>query len=95
MCFNWLDQTATTSRYPEALSVGMIPFVWQNYDENNTYNIDSWQRITDYDMLKDKMMQLRNDALKLNYLNIEVTIKKCYYHKKNILNFFSIKMDVF
>ena len=43
LCFNWIDQTATTSRYPEALSIGMIPFVWQDYDSNNTYNIDSWQ----------------------------------------------------
>ena len=39
LCFNWIDQTATTSRYPEALSIGMIPFVWQDYDSNNTYTV--------------------------------------------------------
>ena len=49
LCFNWLDETATTSRYPEALSIGIIPFVWQNYDINNTYNIDPWQRVQTFE----------------------------------------------
>ena len=35
LCFNWIDNTATTSRYIEALAVGMIPFVWRDYDINN------------------------------------------------------------
>ena len=51
MCFNWKDETATTSRYVEALAIGMIPFVWRQYDKNNTYNIDPWQRIEDFDDL--------------------------------------------
>ena len=45
LCFNWKDPTATTSRYPEALSVGIIPFVWKDYDIHNTYKIDDWQRV--------------------------------------------------
>jgi hypothetical protein len=41
--------------------LGMIPFVWQNYDINNTYNIEPEQRITDFDDLKDKITLLNND----------------------------------
>ncbi len=96
LCFNWLDQTATTSRYPEALSVVMIPFVWQNYDENNTYNIDSWQRIVDYDMLKDKMMQLRNDAFFETKLSeYRSNYKEVLLSQEEYFKLFSIKMDVF
>jgi len=54
LCFNWIDQTATTSRYPEALSIGMIPFVWRDYDSNNTYNIDDWQRVSSSEELVEK-----------------------------------------
>ena len=61
LCFNWLDETATTSRYPEALSIGMIPFVWQNYDINNTYNIDPWQRVHTAEELEEKIITLRNE----------------------------------
>ena len=62
LCFNWIDQTATTSRYPEALSIGMIPFVWQDYDSNNTYNIDPWQRVNSPEELIDKSIQLRDKS---------------------------------
>ena len=60
LCFNWLDETATTSRYPEALSIGMIPFVWENYDKNNTYNIDDWQRVFTFEDFKNKAIQLKD-----------------------------------
>ena len=63
LCFNWLDPTATTSRYPEALSIGMIPFVWGDYDKNNTYNIDDWQRVKTFEEFKDKILQLRDENL--------------------------------
>ena len=36
VCFNWKDPTATTSRYVESLAVGLIPFVWGEYDINNS-----------------------------------------------------------
>ena len=62
LCFNWIDQTATTSRYPEALSIGMIPFVWQNYDSNSTYNIDPWQRVNSPEEFIDKAIQLRDES---------------------------------
>ena len=60
VCFNWKDMTATTSRYVEALAVGLIPFVWGEYDKNNTYNIDPWQRVNSFEEFKDKCLELRS-----------------------------------
>ena len=60
LCFNWIDPSATTSRYPEALSIGIIPFVWRDYDINNTYNIAEWQRVQEFEELHEKIHQLRN-----------------------------------
>ena len=64
LCFNWLDPTATTSRYPEAMSVGLVPFVWGDYDINNTYNIDDWQRVSTFKDLREKILSL--DETQLN-----------------------------
>ena len=63
LCFNWIDPTATTSRYPEALSIGMIPFVWRDYDINNTYNIDDYQRVSSFGDLKERILQLRDETV--------------------------------
>jgi hypothetical protein len=60
LCFNWLDPHATTSRYPEALSIGIVPFVWQDYDIDNTYNIDPWQRVQTFEELEEKILELRD-----------------------------------
>ena len=68
LCFNWIDQTATTSRYPEALSIGMIPFVWKDYDSNNTYNIDPWQRVNSSEEFTDRALQLRDKSFFENKL---------------------------
>ena len=62
LCFNWKDPAATTSRYVEALAIGMIPFVYKNYDENNTYNIDEWQRVHDFEEFRDKINMLKDPA---------------------------------
>lgn len=64
LCFNWLDETATTSRYPEALSIGIVPFVWQNYDINNTYNIDPWQRVNTSEEFIEKTLMLRDESFR-------------------------------
>lgn len=64
LCFNWLDETATTSRYPEALSIGIVPFVWQNYDINNTYNIDPWQRVNTSEEFIEKTLMLRDEGFR-------------------------------
>jgi hypothetical protein len=63
LCFNWLDPQATTSRYPEALSIGMIPFVWQDYDIDNTYNIDPWQRVQTFEELEERILELRDEEV--------------------------------
>ena len=68
LCFNWLDPHATTSRYPEALAIGMIPFVWQDYDIDNTYNIDPWQRVQTFEELEERILMLRDNNLFENKL---------------------------
>tara|TARA_B100000214_G_scaffold372855_1_gene351934 strand:+ start:473 stop:1453 length:981 start_codon:yes stop_codon:yes gene_type:complete len=60
LCFNWIDQSATTSRYPEALSIGIVPMVWKDYDSNNTYNIDDWQRVSSSEEFVEKVLQLKD-----------------------------------
>ena len=64
----------------------MIPFVWKQYDNNNTYNIDDWQRIEDFDDLKSKVMDLRNEHLllrrleeyRMNYGRVLLTLDEYY-----------------
>ena len=94
LCFNWLDPTATTSRYPEALSIGMIPFVWQDYDVNNTYNIDDWQRVEEFEELKDKIIQLRDEDFfedkleecRTNYERVLLTEDKYFQQFSDMMN---------
>jgi hypothetical protein len=75
LCFNWRDPTATTSRYPEALSVGLVPLVWQDYDKNNTYSITDWQRIDSFETLKQRIQELQNDEI----YNQAITDFNSYY----------------
>lgn len=63
ICFNWKDENATTSRYPEALAIGLVPFVWRKYDNNNTYNISDWQRVWSFADYREKALLLKNDAI--------------------------------
>ena len=93
LCFNWKDPTATTSRYPEALSVGIIPFVWKDYDINNTYLIDDFQRVNSFEEFKDKVLTLRTDfdTLLEEYRN---NYKKVLLSKDEYLKLFSEKMNL-
>ena len=93
LCFNWKDPTATTSRYPEALSVGIIPFVWKDYDINNTYLIDDFQRVNSFEELKEKVLTLRTDfdTLLEEYRN---NYKKVLLSKEEYLKLFSEKMNL-
>ena len=94
LCFNWIDQTATTSRYPEALSIGMIPFVWQDYDSNNTYNIDLWQRITSPEELVEKALLLRNqDFFEKKLEEYRTNYSKVLLSQDNYFKLFSEKMN--
>jgi len=86
LCFNWIDPHATTSRYPEALSIGMIPFVWLDYDIDNTYNIDPWQRVQTFEELRENILELRDDNIfyekldkyRENYYNVLLTEDEYY-----------------
>ena len=95
LCFNWLDPTATTSRYPEALSIGMIPFVWGDYDKNNTYNIDDWQRVNRFEDLEHRIKQLRNDALHtMKLTEYRNNYKKVLLSEEEYFKLFSDKMNL-
>lgn len=62
LCFNWPGYDEfTTSRYSEALGFGIIPFVWQNYDCNNTLVSQEWQRVFSFADLEKKIKELDND----------------------------------
>ena len=88
LCFNWLDETATTSRYVEALAIGIVPFVWRNYDCNNTYRIDKWQRCYTFEEFLEKSLELRDDSFREakleeyrnNYAEVHLT-EEGYYEE--------------
>ena len=88
LCFNWKDPTSTTSRYPEALSVGIIPFVWKDYDCNNTYRISDFQRVQSFEELKERVIHLRDEntfnSKLLEYRNnyAEVLLSEYEYFKQ-------------
>ena len=88
LCFNSKDPTATTSRYPEALSVGIIPFVWKDYDCNNTYRISDFQRVQSFEELKERVIHLRDEntfnSKLLEYRNnyAEVLLSEYEYFKQ-------------
>ena len=61
----------------------MIPFVYQNYDENNTYNIDDWQRVQDFDEFREKVIELKNPSVMADKLDEyrRITKRFCYPKK--------------
>jgi hypothetical protein len=58
LCFNWLSNTATTSRYIEAIACGMIPLVWKDYDCTGIFVHTDWQRVHSKEEALDKIKQL-------------------------------------
>lgn len=58
LCFNWMNPKATTSRYVEAVACGVIPFVWDNYDEDNLFVASDWQRVRSFDEYLDRYKDL-------------------------------------
>ena len=95
LCFNWIDQTATTSRYPEALSIGIIPMVWRDYDTNNTYNIDDWQRVSSSEEFIEKVLELRDPKVfdsklkeyRNNYKKVLLSEEEYYKEFKNKMDY--------
>jgi len=94
LCFNWIDPTATTSRYGESLSIGIIPMVWSQYDVNNTYNIDDWQRVTSSEEFVEKAVMLRDkDFFNSKLEQYRNNYKKVLLSEKGYYNVFSKKMN--
>ena len=82
LCFNWLDSTATTSRYHEAIACGILPFVWKNYDCNNTLVADQWQRVESVEELYDKIPEVDKRFNDIEKYYIENTMKpKSWYYE--------------
>lgn len=101
LCFNWLDPTATTSRYPEALSIGMVPFVWRDYDKDNTYNIDPFQRVKTFEELQGKIRSLQegdgkgHDQTNKLVERYRENYAKVLLSEKEYFDQFSYMMDTF
>jgi len=93
LCFNWLDPASSTARYPEALSIGMVPFVWRGYDSQNTYNIDPFQRVDSFEEFKKKVLTLDQncDSLVEQYRN---NYKKVLLTEDEYFELFSKKMNL-
>jgi len=94
LCFNWLDETATTSRYVEALAIGIVPMVWRSYDVNNTYVIDDWQRVKTFEEFETKAMMLRDDKFheerleiaRKNYAKVHLSEEEYYKEFERMMN---------
>jgi len=71
LCFNWKSDTATTSRYHEAIACDVIPMVWKNYDSTGILVKDDWQRVSSVEELHDKMTEH-------NYINKILSITNSY-----------------
>ena len=93
-----MDENATTSRYIEALAIGIIPFVWCTqdfqYDKNDTYNIDVWQRVRSVEELLWKIEWLRDDDFfKAKLREYRKNYRKVLLSKKQYSEEFNKKMD--
>ena len=94
LCFNWINPAATTSRYVESLSIGIIPMVWSQYDVNNTYNIDDWQRVTSSEEFVEKSVLLRDKDFFNNKLEeYRENYKRVLLSEKEYFELFSNKMN--
>lgn len=83
LCFNWLDSTATTSRYHEAIACGIFPFVWKDYDVNNTIVADQWQRVNTIEELYEKLPEVETRYPQiLQHYNHNVLKPKSWYYEK-------------
>lgn len=78
LCWNWMDPKATTSRYCEAIGLEIIPYVWENYDVENSYGEIPEQRISKlevfYDAVENKKLEFAD--IKNNFLKTIVPKKR-------------------
>jgi len=73
----------------------MIPFVFGNYDKNNTYNIDPWQRITSAEEVIEKIFLLRNqDFFEKKLEEFRANYSKVLLSQEEYFELFSKKMHL-
>ena len=89
LCFNWKDNTATTSRYHEALACGVIPMVYGLYDSTGILVKDDWQRVESAKELHKKIM---NTNYREKYNQIHNIYKKSLLTKDQIYDSFESKL---
>ena len=83
ICFNWLDPNATTSRYHESLACGIFPFVWKDYDKQNTIVASKFQRISSVDEFYEKLPEVNERFSEVENHYIAHTLKsKDWYYKQ-------------
>ena len=83
LCFNWIDQTALTGRYHEALACDIFPFVWKDYDTHNILVVDGFQRISSIVELVEKIKEVKENKewlkrIKKDFLE-RIPTEKGYY----------------
>ena len=66
LCFNWIDQTALTARYHEAIACDIVPLVWKDYDSTNILVADDWQRCFTIKDIYDKIEEVKKSDMWLN-----------------------------
>ena len=85
LCFNWIDQTALTARYHEALACDVVPLVWKNYDSTNILVADDWQRCFTIKDFYDKIEVVKKSDMWLNKIKEKFIYKlpteKQYYEE--------------
>ena len=78
----------------EALAIGIVPMVWRNYDINNTYVIDEWQRVQTFEEFQTKALMLRDDKFheerlelaRQNYAKVHLTEEEYYKEFEKRMN---------
>ena len=76
LCFNWMDDKATTSRYVEAMACGCHPFVWQNYDSTNIFVANEFQRVQSYEDFCEKVSYIVHGGYDEQFSIVEDKFKK-------------------
>ena len=69
--------------------------VWRNYDINNTYVIDEWQRVQTFEEFQTKALMLRDDKFheerlelaRLNYAMVLLSVEEYYKEFEKSMNY--------
>ena len=69
--------------------------VWRDYDTNNTYNIDDWQRVSSSEEFIEKVLELRDPKVfdsklkeyRNNYKKVLLSEEEYYKEFKNKMDY--------